>query len=274
MSDISGDASSQLLNAMGGEPEGTPTGGESSPEIDYSKMSPFAQNFLASVDETERPIVAKHLGSWDSGFTQHSQRINAQLTPYQQLGSPDEFRTMKEAFEHLKADPNGFVGQLAEMGLLDGWTRAEKQQLAQQMGEGQQPPVQQPAYDIKSDPEFKRMQQALGLMSQTFQQQQEEARTKEVEQRIEADLSQAESKHGPFNKLYVLNLMAASKGELTVDAAVMAWKNELQQAMAAQRTPPSVVGASSAPPQAPGPLNTSDERASALATMMQQFKGA
>jgi hypothetical protein len=275
MSDTSGDVSVQLLNAMsdnGAGPTGTPPdAATSSPEVDVSKLSPFSQNFLAGVPEADRPVVARHMGSWDSGFTQHSQRINAQLSPYQQLGSPDEFRTIKEAFEQLKADPDGFVGQLIEMGHLKGWTRAQTQAAIDTVagngaGDGQSAAQAQRQMDLAQAPEIQRLQRAYGAMAQSLQQRDQAAAVAREEQIIEQQLSDAEQKYGKYNKGYVLTLMQQG---LSTDAAVQAWQNEVQQAIAARSQPPRVVGSSSAPPQAAGPLNTSEDRAAALLAALQ-----
>src|SRR5215218_2937341 len=173
------DVSVQLLNAMGDsgaepDPSGTPPVQEtSSPEVDVTKLSPFSQNFLAQLPEADRPIVARHMGSWDSGFTQHSQRVNSQLTPYTQLGSPDEFRTMKEAFEQLKADPDGFVNQLIQMGVVKNFGQQPPAQPASPpgfdpAGQGQQQPqlTQQQKLDLAKEPEIQRLQRAFGALAQ------------------------------------------------------------------------------------------------------------
>jgi len=271
------DVSVQLLNAMGDSgagPEGTPPVQEtSSPEVDVTKLSPFSQNFLAQLPEADRPVVARHMGSWDSGFTQHSQRVNAQLHPYTQLGTPDEFRTMKEAFEQLKADPEGFVNQLVSMGVLKSAPTAPQPPAAppgyDPAGQGQQQPMTQQQIDLAKAPEIQRLQRAFGAMAQTLQQRDEQAAIAQAEQQIDRELAEAESKYGKFNRGYVLQLMRQG---LNTDAAVQAWNNEVQQAIASQRQPPRVVTASSAPPVAPGPLNSSEDRAAALMAALNQMQ--
>lgn len=276
------DVSVQLLNAMGdggAEPEGTPPVQEpSSPEVDLTKLSPFSQNFLAKIPEADRPVVARHMGSWDSGFTQHSQRVNGQLQPYTQLGSPDELRTMKEAFEQLKADPDGFVNQLIQMGVVKNFGQQPAQQQPPAsppgfdpagQGQQQQPLTQQQRIDLAKEPEIQRLQRAFGAMAQQIQQRDEQQAVAQAEQQIDQELAAAESKYGKFNRGYVLQLMRQG---LNTDAAVQAWNNEVQQAIASQRQAPRVVSASSAPPVAPGPLNSSEDRAAALRAALEQMQ--
>jgi len=104
-------------------------------------------------------------------------------------------------------------------------------------------------------------------LAQTFEQQQQAAKAAEADKALDSYTAQLHEKHGSFNEMYVWQLMAQGyNGE----QAVQAWKNEVQQAMQQQNQPRQVMNGTSAPPQVAGPLNSSEDRAAALANWIKQ----
>ena len=241
---------------------------------DPTGLSPYVQNWVAQFPENERPTAAKYAREWDTkGFQPYAQAQQARLQPYVELGSPDELRQVKGLVEQLKADPQGFVQALIDNGF---YTPGPAPQQAPGVGQvpnapqyfdAQGNPVQLPAVpqapDIASHPQFKRMEQALGALAQQTAAQQQAARAAQEDAALEQVMVQAEQKYGKFDRYTVYNLMA--QGQLTVDAAVQQWRNIVSQYAQEQKPAPNVMGASSAPPAAPGPLTSSDDRANALA---------
>jgi len=250
-------------------PEGSPSAAPSQPAYDTNGLSPYAQNWLASIPETERPQAAQHVRNWDQGFQRYAQGVQSQLSPYTTLGSVDELTTMKNIVENLKADPQGFVQLLIDNGLVNApGSAATQAQQPQQFYDANGNPVaapQQPP-DFAQHPEFKRMQQALGVTAQQLTSMREAQEAKEQDAKLESYMQDLEKTHGNFNRLYVYQMMANG---LDGPAAVQAWKNELASFAQQQKPAPKIMGASSAPPVAPGPLNTSEERTDALAKWIQ-----
>lgn len=278
--DAAGSFADALSGQVGNDPSGQPTdasvqGQQGDPSaapstFDVSGLSPQAQNWLAQQPEANRQLAAEHVRSWDQGFQQYAQKVQGQLSPYTQLGSVEELTQARNIVENLKADPQGFVQFLVDNGLvkLPGSAAPAEQQAPQYFdaqGNPVQVPQQQPPNFVEH-PEFKRLQQALGVTAQQLQSMRSAQEAREQDQALENMMVQAEQKHGSFNRMYVYQMMAQG---LTVDAAVQAWKNELAQYAQTQKPAPAVMSSTSAPPPAPGPLNTSDERTAALAQMLQ-----
>jgi hypothetical protein len=285
MSDAS-DLSAGLLNAMGDEggtadqgyggPDSTGAsqpsaglpGGTVGNTYDTTGLSPYAQNWLTGIPEGERVKAAEYVKNWDQGFQQYAMRMTGQLKPYSDLGSPEELGQLKQAFEYMQSDPQGFVEALVERGLV---------QLPGQspVGNGQQPgntgvSGAQQTPDIVSHPQFKRMEAAIGALSQQMQQQATAREAAEAERALDQVTSDLHGKYGDFNELFVWQLMAQG---MNGDAAVQAWRNEVQKAIATQNRPPAIMNASSAPPIAAGPLKSSEDRATALANALRMMGG-
>jgi hypothetical protein len=280
MSDAS-DLSAGLLNAMDGEQggdaapvsdgSGQPSAGGTAPTQGYdtSGLSPYATNWLNSLPDPDRPKAAEYVRSWDKGFQNYSQQLRQQYQPYEQLGSPQDLQQLKEAFEYIRTNPTGFVQTLIERGLY------QPDQGQKQQGGAQSAPT---LYDVNGnpvevpqpksyDPEIKRLESALGGLAQTIQQQQSAREAAEADRALDQLTAQLHEKHGSFNEMFVWQLLAQG---MDGDMAVQMWKNEVQQATQQQNQPRRVMGASSAPPLLPGPLNSSEDRATALANWLKQ----
>jgi hypothetical protein len=274
------DLSAGLINAMdesGTTDSSTEASTEPSAEqppggsYDTNGLSPYAQNWLAQLPENERPKASEYVRNWDQGFQQHSQRINQQLQPYTQLGSAEELAQIKNIIEQLKTDPQGFVDVLVQNGFYKPAGQQPQQQAPQYFdADGNPVQVQQPGLPPEVGTKLTRLETAFGAMAQQVAAQQNAREQAEADRQLDQIMTEAKNKHGQFNELYVLQLMA-NQG-LSIDAAVQSWKNEIQAAVAAQNRPPANMSASSAPPAAPGPLNSSEDRATALATMLGQLK--
>jgi hypothetical protein len=279
MSDAS-DLSAGLLNAMDGDSGSAETGSDASvsdaggqpsagaPTYDTSGLSPYAQNWLQQLPEGDRAKGAEYVKSWDQGFQQFAQHTSQRFRPYEQLGTPEELSQLKQAFDYIRTNPSGFVETLIERGLYQPQGQQQGQQPAPTLYDVNGNPVELP--QSKSyDPEIKRLESALGGLAQTMQQQQSSREAAEADRALDTLTAQLHEKHGQFNEMFVWQLLAQG---MDGDQAVQAWKNEVQQAMAAQQQqrPRQVMGASSAPPVLPGPLNSSEDRATALANWLKQ----
>lgn len=279
MSDAS-DLSAGLLNAMDqGDPSGSQSEGgnqapsaETAPSYDTNGLSPYAQNWLQQLPEGDRPKGSEYVRNWDQGFQRYAQGVQQRYAPYEQLGTVDDLKQLKQAFDYIRESPADFVKQMVDRGLLDP---AALQQLQGNGQQGQQPPT---FYDANGNPvqipqpqdhspQIKRLESALGGLAQTFEQQQNAAKAAEADKALDTYTSQLHEKHGDFNEMFVWQLMAQGQNG---DQAVQAWKNEVQKAMAQQSQPRQVMNASSAPPQLAGPLNSSEDRAAALAGWINQ----
>lgn len=274
------DLSAGLINAMD---QGTPPAPESGQATDppsaeqtstatYSTegLSPYAQNWLAQLPEGDRPKAAEYVKNWDSGFQSYSQRVQQQLQPYTQLGDPGELAQIKGLVEQLKADPQGFVEQLIEHGFYKpGPSNAQTPPGQQQYYDAEGNPVQLPGQlPPEYDKKIGRLENALGTVAQQMQAQKQQAEEAQAARELDKMITEAKAKHGNFSELYVLTLMQQGQ---TIDSAVQAWKNELA-AHTAPKPAPKVMSASSAPPAVSGPLNSSEERKSALLQYMQTLK--
>jgi hypothetical protein len=113
--------------AASAQPEGQ--GGEGNQDL-----SGFAQEFLSSVPDDQREIIAPHLKSWDANVTrkfQDAASYRQQWEPYEQIGvheyDPD---SLKQALEIL-SDEERLNEWIVEQAQARGLTKAEAEAEAQ-----------------------------------------------------------------------------------------------------------------------------------------------
>lgn len=155
-------------------------------------------NYLAELPESFRPVVAPIFDKWDADTTRKFQEIQQSVSAY------DPY---KDVFDQYEPEAVQHAVGLAET--LSTREGAEQvfQQLAQVLGyeidgEGQVNSGQQngsvPGYDpddgaqqqdIFADPRFRQLQDGLGNIAQTLQQQQESQRLAEIEKEVQTELA-------------------------------------------------------------------------------------
>src|SRR5215213_5944699 len=110
-----GDDSGQTDPAAEGQvtdPANQPTG-ETQQE---PGLSPFAQNYLATVPEDQRELVKQHVTKWDAGFNRHSQALHQRYKPYADLGDVEELKQARQVMQQLRDDPASVARFLVEQG--------------------------------------------------------------------------------------------------------------------------------------------------------------
>jgi hypothetical protein len=72
-------------------------------------LSEFAQGILGQIPEMDRPIMAKHLPTWDSNVTKKFQSIHEEYKPYKDLGSVEDIQQALQFIGLLNDDPIQFI---------------------------------------------------------------------------------------------------------------------------------------------------------------------
>ena len=283
-----GDLSAGLVDALGASNDGDPNAATNDPSaggsegtqetVDFSGLSPYAQNYIAGLPEADRKEAARHVAHWDkNGFQPYAQRVQAELQQYKQFGDPDTIRANIGIIEQMKADPHGFVQQLIDMGY---GPKQAAQAVAQATGqpavdpyEGLNPAVAQELRELKQwkeqqARETQRITAALGAVSQQNQTVQQQREAAEADREVQQMLDQAKAKHGNFDELWVMQRMAQG---LSADAAALAFKEMVSGYNRPAPRAPGVMSASSMPAPAPDKLTTPEDRENALAQALRSM---
>lgn len=239
-----------------------------------TELSEYAkEQFLPTLPEDQRNLVAPHVKSWDSGYQKQVNRIKEQyqqeLGKYSQLGSPDSLSQHVQVSSAFQSDPYGTIKRLVEANYLD---RAQLQELvgmAEQMGGGQQTPPPQPdpsQFDFSKHPEWQKTQQAIQGMANWVMTQEQQRAQQQQDQALNQTLEQIKAKAPGIDDTYALSIayaMMRDNKPVDVDAIANQW-NTMRQGILSQgrapapaRTMPGA-GAPNTRPADPSKMNSDD----------------
>jgi len=215
------------------------------PLPEQHNWSPYAQNFLAGVPEGERAVIEPHLKNWDKGFTQYAQRRSAELKQYQDLGEYDTVSRAAQMWDQLVSDPKAVTKWLID----NGYGPEAAKEIAKDVTGQQQPdPYSEKFTGFES--KLEKIERALGLIGNNFQQQQQAAQIAESNKQLDTFITGMKQNVPGIDDQFILALLQANITDPTEIAG--RWR-ALEQSVINRRpapTPPNVLGANSGPPPA------------------------
>lgn len=204
---------------------------------------PAWQSILDQVPDSLHPIIRPELEKWDKGVQDKFSSIHSKYDPYKPFiengVDPQLLERAVYLVNQLETDPETVVSQMIEAFEL-GYVPKPDATVSNDLGVGS-------SYEddeVLSDPRFKAMQEAVDKLQSRFEQEDQTKQQQEQQSAFEQTLTNLETQHGSFDKIYVTALM--SQG---VDGAeaVKQYHNTVNQAAARlanpqqQQTPPPVV---------------------------------
>lgn len=248
--------------AGGSEPAGQETGGQvpqgqqnvgtgqqQQPQQQQTGGKPYDQ-YLQRIPEGLRPVVTPIFDEWDSNVTKQFQQYTEQLKgyePYQGVFDQYEPEAVQQAVglaEQLSSREGAeqlFTQLASALGYeIDG------QNASQPGGNNEGFENEDPAQNFFSDPRFQSLEEGLGTIAQTLQQQQEQAQMREIQQEVEKELTDLRTQHkdlltGPDGKEneaaldIILNIAAQNGGDL--EGAFNSYRQAVGQQATAMNQP-------------------------------------
>lgn len=217
-------------------------------------------SYLEPLPESVRPLVEPAFKSWDAEVTKRFQSLHSEYEPYKSFideYEPDAIGQALSIMQQLESDPASVIAAIqnayglnAEQGTAD--SPAEPAQ------------TDTPASD--DDPysaRFSQMEEMLGALAQALLGEQEQKQQAAEEQQLEQVLTDLKTKHGDYDEVYVLTLMAQG---MDPEAAVQQFQSTVgqyaQQLNAPNAQAPQVVPANGGYPTNPiTPEDLSSEKA-------------
>lgn len=210
-----------------------------SPQNQGGEQQPYslADEFLKSVPENQRALVAPHIKGWDAQVTKKFQEIHSQYAPYKELGV--ELDVLQQAVQIYQALQDPSSTRLIYDALkqeFDGQQQPQPDQFGnqqQQIPNGQQ---NQDAFELPPvlDERLTRTETLLEQLAQYIVSQHEAGQEQQENKLLDDTLAGLEQKHGKFDVNSVL--VNISQG-MDPDAAVTAWKNSMQEYMRGNAAP-------------------------------------
>lgn len=203
------------------------------------ELSDYAKEFLPSLPEEHRPIVAPHVKNWDSGYNKQVERLRSQhqqeLQRYSALGSPDSLAQHVQVSQAFQADPYGTIKRLVDANYLD------KSQLADLMGVAQQMEQQPPTTpEFTQHPEWQKTQQGLQAVANWIMQQDQQRQQQTQQQALDTSLEQIKQKAPGIDETYALSIAYAMMREgqpVDADKIASQWKSMQQSILSQYRAP-------------------------------------
>lgn len=239
--------------------------GQGTPEVPVTDTAPVDDNtppwaeYLTPLPESVRPLVEPVFRDWDASVTKRFQSLHSEYEPYKPFFDEYEPSALQQALvivQQMESDPQKFIQEVMEA-----------YELQPEQGTTTNPQVQQE--DIDDDPynqRFAKLEEMLGVLAQTIVEERSTAQQQQEDAQLEQVLTDLKSKHGDFDDVYVLTLMAQG---MDGEAAVGQFKSTIGSYAAKLNAPannaPVVAGQSGGgyptTPVNPGDLNSADTKA-------------
>lgn len=213
------DGQGQETGTANGSP---PVAEETSPVAEV----PFDHPFLQNIPEEDRPVVAKHLKSWDANVQRRFAAIHSQYEPYKNLGDVEGIQRAQALYNAFQANPQAIYQRLHE-------AFGQQQQQQQQPGstdqslEEYQPIIQYLGQQLTPfQTQMQHQQQVLQALANVIISQNKGAQEQREDAELEQYMANLHTEFGDFDDQYVLTLM---QGGIDPEAAVQTFKATVQQ---------------------------------------------
>lgn len=184
-------------------------------EPDYS----LANGFLSEIENEEhRKLLEPYVQKWDAGVTRRFQELHSKYRPYEEFGPVEEVQQMRQIYQALDKNPEGFFQLLAQqLGYNLEDTPAGQ-------GTGEQGPGEQEGSQLP--PEFQTIQQQVMQQQQVLQtvaemllNQHKTAAEQQEDAELDSYFSNLKKELGDFDESYVASrMMNGETGEQAVKA--------------------------------------------------------
>lgn len=208
--------------------------------------TPWAK-YLEELPESVRPLVEPTYKQWDADVTKKFQSLHSEYEPYKQIiteWEPDALQQAVAIAQAMEADPATFIQQVIQAYGLES-----------EQGTANSATEQTPDEDLQLTPEetrIKQLEDMVGQLAQAFLGTQEQQTMAQQQAELESTMKGLADKHGEFDEMYVLNLMAQG---VDPEKAVQQFKSTIEsyasKLNAPQQTAPAVVSANGGYPSQP-----------------------
>lgn len=202
---------------------------------DGSGSSDFSvDDFLAGVEEADRPTVEKYFKDWGGTVTQHIQSIHEEYQPYKDLGADvTQIGSALSIMQMADSDPVGFYNYVRE-------TLLEMGHDLDMSGTGDDTPTFEtpPEYDGLPEPvvqQMQTMQEQLGQLTEFVTQTKSQQEAASNAQQLDTLMESLHTEHGAFDDAAILGRMAQG---MEPEDAVKDYQKVLSEISNPRPTPP------------------------------------
>lgn len=188
------------------------------------------------------PLITPKLQEWDNGVKKRLEELTGRYDPYKPLVEqnidPAFVTGAVEFATQLQSDPEEIVGQLIDAFGIEGYVKKDDMSQQQQVPGSVDPdPFEELGIDITKHPAYVAQQQALQQIQERFSQFDQTEQEKAQAAQVDKLLTDLETEHGSFNRLFVTALLAQG---IDGAEAVKVYKDTINQAageLIAQQNP-------------------------------------
>lgn len=186
------------------------------------QLSEFAQGILNSIDEPDRPTVAKYLSTWDKGVQNKFTEYQEKLKPYTDLGSIEEIQETLQWISLLNEDPIKFHNDLGQMIKDAGLLKVDPNLPPENPPVGKDMPAWAADLPAELYELMTKQQDTINSLTSKLSAIDEEKENNRKLAEFDNYLTSLHNEHGEFDHDYVMTKMA---GGLTVEDAIQAFND-------------------------------------------------
>lgn len=215
--------------------------GDTGPEVGTGEtpgLNPAWSEALSAIPEGFHPTLTEHFQKWDQSAQNRIEAVNKQLEAYSGYKdfvehgvTAEELANGYQLLSKLNTNPQEVYEALKNAFGYDS------EEVESEEGEEEETPTFQ-------DPRFDQLQQGVELVAQTLVQQEEAKVAAKADADLDAEISSLKEKYPHLDEGYVLSVVAASEGNISLEQAAQKFDQMAQSILQQNPRPfaPTVMG--------------------------------